>query len=81
MRSTLTPVTKVSGWEYRSTDGVWSFVHMDEPGTPWSAIHIATDRHASFSSLRAARIAAASGALLAYLDDTQPLATCAGVAR
>jgi hypothetical protein len=54
--------------EWRSTDDVWVYVHLDEPGTPWAAIHRPTDRHATFTSRKAARRATYDNKLLVELD-------------
>lgn len=49
-------------WAARTTDGAWELVREDVPGTPWQVVRTADKRSGgSYSTLRAARVAIASG--------------------
>lgn len=65
--STTRPGTRVSHreiWEARSTDGTWTYVRLEEPGTPWRVEHAPTGYVDYFSSLpRARRWTASDGAM------------------
>jgi len=78
----LTPITDIrrargrSGrpeiWSARSTDGTWTYERDESPGTPWAVTHNPTGRWDYMPSLRKARAATASGAMLDLLNTNQP---------
>lgn len=61
-------------WDAVSADGIWTYVRLELPGTPWEVTHVPTGRSYWIGSLPQARAKTASGQALAYLDHTQPVA-------
>lgn len=55
-------------WSAVSTDGVWTYVRLESPGTPWQVHHVPTDRSYLDRSLPRARRATDDGTALRYLD-------------
>lgn len=55
-------------WEARSTDGTWTYVRTDEPGTPWTVTHEPTGLWYMFGSLPKARRFTARPDALAFLE-------------
>lgn len=46
---------RVEMWGARSTDGEWLFQRLEEPGTPWHALHGPSGYWNLYSSLKRAR--------------------------
>lgn len=69
-----TPSGRMQTWAAESKDGIWTYIRLDIPGTPWEVKHIPTGRSYWVGSLPEARANTASGRALAYLDRTQPTA-------